>query len=131
MRRCPLFTSLWLLAASGLAPAGCVPSAREEADLLSPWPAARLAAIREAGATGDPEAIPPLVEQLESDDPVTRMMSIVALERITGERLGYNPYGSVTERRAAIERWVEAVRAGRFTSPAPADLPRPGKDGLP
>jgi hypothetical protein len=42
------------------------------------------------------------------------MMAIHALERITGERLGYNPYASLSKRRLAVERWGEAVKTGQF-----------------
>ncbi len=80
----------------------------------SPDPASKLYAIRNAGESGDPRHIPPLVEQLDNDDPAVRLFAISALERITGERLGYNPYADEAGRRAAVEAWVDAVKTRRF-----------------
>lgn len=95
--------------------AGCTPPA-SEGGFDSPDPASKLYAIHRAGEQNDRAAVPQLVQQLDSDDPAVRMMSIDALERITGERMGYNPYGPLPERREAIERWVEAVREERFSA---------------
>ncbi len=102
-----------MLAAMALA-AGCGPRARE-GGFDSPNPAARLYAIQQAAATHDRTAIPQLVEQLDSDDDAIRLWSIKALETLTGERLGYNPYASPEARRPAIAAWEAAVRDGRFT----------------
>jgi len=55
-----------------------------------------------------------LVEQLDSDDPAVRVFAINALERITGERLGYNPYANEVARRSAIDAWADAVKTKRF-----------------
>lgn len=93
--------------------AGCVPQA-SEGGFDSPDPAAKLYAIHRAGEQRDRSALPHLVEQLDSDDPAVRMMSITALKRITGERFGYNPYVAVPQRRQAADRWIEAVRSGWF-----------------
>jgi hypothetical protein len=92
---------------------GCAPPA-SVGGLNSPDPASKLYAIRAAGESRDRTAIPALVEQLENDDPAVRVFSINALERITGERLGYNPYADDVARRASVERWVEAVKNNRF-----------------
>jgi HEAT repeats len=80
----------------------------------SPDPAAKLYAIRRAGKERNRAAIPDLVQQLQSDDPAVRMFAIAALEKITGQRLGYNPYAPPDERDGAVEKWVQAVREGRF-----------------
>lgn len=80
----------------------------------SPDPASKLYAIRNAGESGDPQYIPELVEQLDDDDPAVRLFAINALERITGQRLGYNPYADEGGRRDAIEAWVDAVKSRRF-----------------
>ncbi|MBI1338534.1 MAG: hypothetical protein GC164_16445 [Phycisphaera sp.] len=85
-------------------------------------PASQLYAITRAGQTRDRSAVPELVPLLDSDDPAVRMMSIEALECITGQRLGYNPYGTWSERREATEQWQEAVRKGQFVSP-PSPIP--------
>ncbi len=106
----------WLLTMILAALAACTPPA-SEGGFDSPDPASKLYAIQRAGEQQDRAAIPDLVEQLGSDDPAVRMMSINALERITGERLGYNPYGSLPERQDAIEGWAAAVREGKFGAP--------------
>lgn len=94
---------------------GCAPPAPSVGGFNSADPAAKLYAIREAGQNKDTDAIPDLVEQLGSDDPAVRLFSIRALEQITGDRLGYNPYAPPAERDRAIEKWVQAMRNGRFS----------------
>ena len=92
---------------------GCASTNSEShTNIVTPQDQLRL--IRKAGETRDRGAVPQLVETLESADPVVRMMAIQALDRITGTRLGYRPYGNDAYRREAIDRWVEAVRADRF-----------------
>lgn len=80
----------------------------------SPDPASRLRAIVRAGHRRQHEAVPDLIEALESDDPVVRMMAIGALERITGTRRGYNPYGPPVDRQGAVDAWLEAWRRGQL-----------------
>ena len=81
----------------------------------SPDPGAKLRAIVDAGRAGDAKALPNLVDQLDSDDPAVRMCSIIALDRITGTRLGYSPYAPAPEREASIGEWVKAIEDGRFS----------------
>ena len=90
--------------------AGCAPAV-SEGGFDAPDPASRLYAIRRAGRERNLDAVPHLIESLNSDDPVVRMFSIRALERTTGRRLGYDPYSTEVERQAAINRWVEAHKA--------------------
>ncbi len=101
-----------VLGAIALLP-GCAPAA-STGGFHSPNPASKLYAIRMAGETRDRTAIPQLVEQLDSDDPAVRVFAINALERITNQRLGYNPYVDEVDRRSAIEAWVDAVKSNRF-----------------
>src|SRR5512143_2422555 len=108
-----------------LASGGCAPSATR-GGFESPDSAARLYAIHRAGKACDHTAIPQLIESLESDDPVVRMMAIQALERIEGQRLGYRPYGSPEERQSAVTAWqltqAEAPAPGNpATTPAQPD----------
>ncbi len=91
-----------------LTPAGCIPPVPEGFD--SPDPAMRLRAIAEAGQQHDPSAVPDLIEQLESTDPAARLMAIRALERITGETLGYDYAAPLWERGKAVERWRQWYR---------------------
>ena len=48
-----------------------------------------------------------LIGQLESTDPAARLLAIQALERRTGETLGYQHAAPVWERRAAVNRWKQ------------------------
>ena len=92
-----------------LAPlASCGPTIH--ADFDSAEPAARNAAIVNAAKTLDRDAVPDLVRMLDSDDPATRLLAIDTLDRITGERLGYEFQGTHREREAAVQRWVVWVR---------------------
>lgn len=84
---------------------GCTPPA-SEGGFDSPDPAAKLYAIRAAGEAQDQDAIPHLIEQLDCDDAAVRMYAIVALEKITGQRLGYDPYAPAHKRREAVNRWA-------------------------
>ncbi|MCC5831398.1 MAG: HEAT repeat domain-containing protein [Phycisphaeraceae bacterium] len=90
---------------------GCFQSA-QRGDLDSADPAAILYGIRQAAHDRDERRIPTLVELLEHDDGAVRLLSIMALERITQLdcRLGYDPYGSMAERDRAVHRWVNWVR---------------------
>jgi len=79
------------------------------ADIKAAAPQQRIAAIHDAGQSGNTDAIPGLIEQLASDDPAVRMYAIQALERITGERRGFLPQDPPTKRAAAILRVQLAV----------------------
>ena len=106
------------LLAGGLCAAGCAPRS-EDGGFDSDNPAAKLHAIYHAGRDHDATAVPGLIEQLDSDDPAVRVYAIGALERVTGRRLGYNPYDSHAARREAVDRWVTAQQNGELTPPAP------------
>lgn len=101
----------WLFAAVTLV--GCAPPA-SRGNFESEDPASLLYAIGRAGRRQDRSAIGHLVQALEHDDPAVRMMAINALERLNGERLGYNPYSSQRLRHEMVKVWVEAVNQGRF-----------------
>lgn len=47
---------------------------------------------------------------LDAREPATRLLAIEALERLTGERFGFDYAGPVAERQAAIERWTQYVK---------------------
>ena len=80
-----------------------------EAGFDAPDPAARLHATVKAAAENDTTKLPQIVKDLESDDPAVRMLSIYALQRMTGETLGYNFAAPEPERRAAVEAWKQKV----------------------
>ena len=97
---------------------GCAAPSASEGGFDSANPAAKLYAIEAAAREGDQSAIPNIIEQLDSDDPVVRLMAIGALERLTGETHGYRYDDDVEVRRAAIRRWVDAYGADASRSRA-------------
>lgn len=94
---------------------GCVPIPQ---GFDSPEPGARISAAVEAAETNDTDAIPDLIVLLDSDDPATRLVAIRSLERLTGETLGYDYAAPVSERDAAVGRWVEWSRQRSDEAPA-------------
>lgn len=73
--------------------------------MQSPDSAERIAAIRAATRTRDAAVLPHLVDRLEDEDPAVRFAAILALEKLTGKRLGY-AYGAAGKgRAAAIRSW--------------------------
>ena len=97
---------LWSLAPVALWLPGCsLPG--QEVGFESPDPQARLLALREAAASGDRNAIPHIIGMLDSDDPGMRMLAQTTLVRMTGETMGYDHSARESERREAIDRWIE------------------------
>ena len=94
-----------MLLASSAALAACTAPARE-ARFDSIDPSERSAAAAVAASERDRDAVPDLIVMLESSDPASRMVAIAALERITGERLGYSATDERADRNAAVDRWV-------------------------
>jgi len=84
----------------------------------SPHPSARLFATRRAAGETDPAkasiALPGLIRNLDSDDPAVRLVSIQALEELTGETLGYRHFDPEWIRAAAVRRWAEAWDRGEI-----------------
>lgn len=102
-------------------------------DFDSPDPYARALAIEDAARQRDRNAIPDLIESLDSDDPAVRFAAIGALERITGQTYGYRPYDPEWERQAAVDQWVSEYRnqgeAGDvFAHTAASDSSEPAPD---
>ena len=81
---------------------------------------ARLRATAHAAEKKDPAAIPHLIEQLGSDDPLVRMASIRTLEEITGQTLGYHHWAPEQERQKAIQAWVDWYNRERPGPSGPA-----------
>ena len=85
---------------------GCSSSAtRSELALESPDPSVRAVAIVRAADRGDESVVPLLVDRLEDEDAAVRLYAILALDRLTGTRLGYEYGGSEVERRVSVDRW--------------------------
>ena len=82
---------------------GCLP--KQEPGFNAPAPNKRLDAIVGAASEADDTSLRALVGQLESTDPAARLLAIQALERRTGEDLGYDHAAPPWKRRAAVDRW--------------------------
>lgn len=79
----------------------------------SPDPADRIAAIKQAVDRKDSRALPALVERLEDEDEAVRFYAILALEKMTGTRLGYEYWADSAERAAAVNRWRRRLESER------------------
>jgi hypothetical protein len=73
-------------------------------------PADRVWAAKTAAERHDRNALPLLVERLEDEDDAVRLFAIVALERLTGTRLGYQYYDPPAQRERAVRRWRHYLR---------------------
>jgi hypothetical protein len=88
--------------------------------LESEDPYVRGRTIQMAADRNDRAVLPMLVNRLEDEDPGVRVLAIVALERLTGERLGYN-YGDPDPQRArAVKRWRAYLQGGGSSATQPA-----------
>jgi hypothetical protein len=100
--------------------AGCGPGRTPyPGALVSERPEERTLAVKHAAETRDRSAIPTLVDRLEDEDEAVRFYAILALERLTGTRLGYDYRSPETQRRQAVERWRQYARESTATT-APA-----------
>lgn len=97
------------VAALGFLP-GCAPSATE-GGFKNPAPGARVYAIESAVREERRQQIPDIVECLRADDDLVRMMAIGALERMTGQTLGYDFADPLPLRLEGYRRWKEWVVA--------------------
>lgn len=112
-----------------LALGGCVPDAgRLHRELESFDPARRLRATKAVAESEDQRFIPALVDRLSDEDVAVRFGAILALERLTGERFGYNSWSPPEERQKAIESW-RAYVAARASSQLAGDATAAGAAG--
>lgn len=75
--------------------------------------------------------MPLLVDRLEDEDEAVRFFAIIALDKITGERLGYDYAQPAAERAKAVERWREYVQRGQHASSAASGKTAVDKDTPP
>jgi hypothetical protein len=109
--------------------AGCGPGRTPYPEALqSQRPEERTLAVKHAAEAHDRSAIPTLVDRLEDEDEAVRFYAILALEKLTGTRLGYDYSSPETQRRQAVERWRRYVQASGTTT-APAAAPLTGPNG--
>ncbi|HZN63931.1 MAG TPA: HEAT repeat domain-containing protein [Tepidisphaeraceae bacterium] len=84
--------------------AGCT-APRPPLVVTDPDPSVKIPAFKKAVRKKDRGAVRQLVKDLDSDDPAVRFYAIGALERMTGQQLGYRYYDDETGRSPAIARW--------------------------
>lgn len=101
---------------------GCVGKASPRAAIQSADAGERIRGIWIAGETRDRSAVPLLVDRLEDEDEAVRFVAILALEKIEGERFGYDYASTAQGRAAAVTRWREHVRQRQKTG-APDSKP--------
>jgi hypothetical protein len=89
-----------------LLPAACAPKATPYPESFrSDRPEERIQAIHRAAETQDRAMLDRLVDRLEDDDEAVRFYAILALDKLTGTRLGYGYEDSTAERARAVKRW--------------------------
>jgi HEAT repeat protein len=113
--------ALWAVLAGGCSFPGAGGSLAVR--LRSENPSDRIAAAIEASRSGDKSLAPLLVERLEDDAADVRFYAIQALERLTGQRLGYEPYAPAEQRLAAVQRWRRWLKTGQSGEQAMATDP--------
>ena len=95
----------------------------------------RILAIRAAADSKDHSVIPHIVDRLEDDDEAVQIFAFIALNKITGERMGYELGQDDRAREQAIERWRDHVPRGdhKMTmkqKAAPAGTPAATASGI-
>lgn len=118
--------------------AGCGPKATPyPASLESERPIERITAIKKAAQLDDYSAIGVLIDRLEDDDPAVRMFAIMALERMTGTRLGYDYRADDTQRWRAVQVWrrfwvqrPECQTPRQFAEQLAGQVPSSGPAGI-
>ena len=97
---------IWPWAAVLPCMAGCAQPMKLD-DIQSHDALIRVKAIRAASERGDKRAIPLLVDRLEDENQAVRFYAILALEHLTGLRLGYRYDAPPESQPQAIARWRE------------------------
>jgi len=93
-------------------------------------PEERILAAKHAAEIHDRGAIPLLVDRLEDDDPAVRLFTILALEKLTGTRLGYDYSSDDFQRARAAQRWRRYLAEQAASQPAPASAPVQSQPGM-
>ena len=89
---------------------GCGPHRTPYPESLnSQRPEERILAAKHAAQIGDRDVIGILVDRLEDDDEAVRMFAILALEKLTGTRHGYDYSDDQMNRGRAVQRWRRYV----------------------
>lgn len=70
----------------------------------------KIIAMKQAAAKKDLSVAPQMVDNLESDDAAVRLAAITALEKLAGERFGYEYYMDADQRKPSMARWREWLK---------------------
>ncbi len=116
---------------------GCAGTRPFRAQLSSDNATERILAVKAAGDARDVNSVPLLVDRLEDEDSAVRFFTIIALEKITGHRFGYDYSQPSNERAAAIVRWRDYAKKGDYAqsgkkppSPRGASPAADNRDGI-
>ncbi len=109
-----------LLLGLAVSNSGCGPRSYR-ADIQSESVHERILGVRAAAEAKDAESVPLLVDRLEDEDDAVRFFSILALEKITGQRFGYNYASTAQQRAKAVEKWRAFVREEGARTRTPAE----------
>ena len=90
---------------------GCAKPWTYQANINSDDVNERILAIRKAGEEKDRAAVPLLVDRLEDEDSAVRFYAILSLERITGQRFGFDYARSDAARVKSVELWREYLKS--------------------
>ncbi len=88
--------------------------------LQSDQPVTRTKACIRAGDARDASVVALLVDRLEDPEDEVRMFAIRALDRITGQTLGYQWSQDADARKASVERWRQWLTARAGGGPVPS-----------
>ena len=103
-----------LLLACACFSGGCTASSAQLRRQMESFdPAKRIDAVIQAARRKDASLTPALVDRLDDEDPAVRMYAILALERLTGERLGYSYAAPTGKRREAVDSWRDYIARNR------------------
>ena len=107
VRRASLLSAFMLFLFS---PTAC--TSTRVANIHSADPGERILALRAAADHKDRLAVPLIVDRLEDEDEAVRFYAILALDKITGQRLGYDYAKPLEARARSVELWRQYVRGG-------------------
>ncbi len=75
--------------------------------------------IVEAGKRRDTTVVPTLIDLLDDEDEGVRFYAILALERITGTRRGYDYASSEAARAGSVRAWRRWLEQGEVSGEGP------------
>src|SRR2546423_12625838 len=109
----------WAMLATALGIIGCS-APRGPIEVTNPDPSGKIPAMKKAVREHDLKVVRQLVKDLDSDDPAVRLFAIQALEKLTGQRYGYEYYADEVQRKPALSAWqVWLGQAGGVPTPPP------------